>query len=211
MSVNISKNGVISCESFSNFLVNTLDTKWYVEPDNSVWIRIVHHNSPTTSRFNSTDPFTSVVYLNSDRWFNASLCNLVSISKWELMLKQTPTAGATEQKYRWVQNYNPMSATYAQVASANITKNTSSGYTSFSHGGLYPINSNTYLCTNNGTQGNWWGAVGAWGVHQNGSPAWNGVVVTTGYEDLYLRIDNDPKLNTSIYNNSITSRDFLEV
>lgn len=169
-------------------LYNEYDPKIYIEPDGSQWIRIVHHNNPASARFSSGDSFTTRVYKSADIWFNVNICKEIT-GYWELMTKQTPTSGATEQKYRWIQYYNPMTATYAQVASANVTKNTSSGYTSFSTGGIYPINGNTYLCTNNGSQGNWWGAFGAWNTHQSGTPAWNGVVVTTGYSDLYLRID----------------------
>lgn len=64
-------------------------------------------------------------------------------------------------------------------------------YTSTSYGGLYCMkNSNTYLAANNGTSGNWWGAVGASAAHAGGIPGWNGQAITTGYMDVYLRVDN---------------------
>ena len=189
MGLSINKNGIINTSLYTEFIANTFDPTTYVEPDGSVWIKIMHHNNPASIRFDSNDTFTTQVYKDADRWFNVSLCNYLS-GTWELMTKQTATAGGAEQKFRWIQSYNPLTATYAQVAAANITKITTSGYTSFSTGGIYPINSSTYLCTNNGSQGNWWGAFGAWNAHQGGIPAWNGVVVTTGYSDLYLRIDN---------------------
>ena len=209
--MSIKKNGVVETSSFSNFISNPFDLNCYVEPDNSVWIRLVHHANPTDNKFASNNTFTTSVYIDANRWFNVALCNKVGLSTWELMIKQMPATGGTESKFRWIQKYNPMSATFAQVASAEVTKVTTSGYTSFSSGGLYPINSNTYLCTNNGTQGNWWGSVGAWNAHQGGIPAWNGTIVTTGYMDLYLRVDNDLKTTASIFNNSIVARDFIEI
>ena len=213
MSLSIKKTGIIETSLFTEFIANTFDTTTYTEPDGSAWIRIVHHNNPGTSNlFASGDTFTTQVYKDANRWFNASLCNYLSGS-WEFMIKQTATSGATEYKYRWIQTINPMVAAWADVASANITKITTSGYTTFSTGGLYHHGSNTYLCTNNGTQGNWWGAVGSWGTHQSGIPAWAGVVVTTGYCDLYLRIDNaKANLNaTSFGTNFVKSKEIIEV
>lgn len=210
MSVNFNKNATINTTGLSETLINPFDTEFYYEPDNTVWIKIVHHNNPANVKFASNNTFTTSVYIDADRWFNVALCNLVS--KWELMIKQMPTTGGTESKFRWIQKYNPMTATYAQVAATEVTKNTSSGYSSFSDGGLYPINSNTYLCTNNGNQGNWWGSVGAWNAHQGGIPAWNGTVVTTGYMDLYLRVDNISAPNKiSIYNNSLLTNEIYEI
>lgn len=153
MGLSINKNGIINTSLYTEFIANTFDTNTYVEPDGSAWIRIMHHNNPASVRFASNDTFTTQVYKDADRWFNVSLCNYLSGS-WELMTKQMAATGGTEQKFRWIQSYNPLTATFAQVASANITKITTSGYTSFSSGGIYPINSSTYLCTNNGTQGN---------------------------------------------------------
>lgn len=211
MGTSIFKNGMVQSSDFTNFIVNPLDLNYYIEPDESVWVRLVHHNNPPNYLFASTNTFTSSVYIDGNRWFNVALCNKVGISKWELMIKQKALSTDSESKFRWIQNYNPMTATYAQVASANVTKVTTSGYTNFSSGGLYLKNGNTYLCTNNGTEGNWWGAVGSWAIHQSGIPAWNGVVVTTGYMDLYLRIDNDPKNSLSIFNNSVIANDFIEI
>lgn len=165
------------------------DPNVYIEPDGSAWVRIFHHANPTSNKFASSDTFTTGVYKDENRWFNFDLCN--NVNTWEFMLIQkAESTTTTETKYRWIQTKNPLVAVYADVASANIIKITTSGYTTFSHGGLYKINSNTYLCTNNGANGNWWGAVGAWNAHGGGIPAWASVVVKTGYVDVYLRIDN---------------------
>lgn len=189
------KTGVLSNSNFNeiNNLFNLLyDKQLYIEPDGSCWIRIFHHANCDTKLFTSSDTFTTSVYKDADRWFNVSLCN--KVNKWELMVKSMPTTGGTETKYRWIQTKNPMTATYADVAAASVTKITGNGYASYGWGGLYHIGSSTYLATNNGTSGNWWGAVGAWGHHQGGIPGWT-TVITTGYEDVYLRIDNLDQVN----------------
>ena len=189
------RTGVLSNSNFNeiNNLFNLLyDKQLYIEPDGSCWIRIFHHANCDTKLFVSSDTFTTSVYKDADRWFNVSLCN--KVNKWELMVKSMPTAGGTETKYRWIQTKNPMTAAYADVAAASVTKVTGNGYASYGWGGLYHIGSSTYLSTNNGTNGNWWGAVGAWANHQDGIPGWT-TVITTGYEDVYLRIDNLDQVN----------------
>ena len=67
------------------------------------------------------------------------------------MIKQKLLATDNETKYRWIQKYNPMTATYAQVAESNITKNTSTGYSTISGGGgLYKFTTSvTYIACNN--------------------------------------------------------------
>lgn len=208
----IYKTGIVSESSFSETLMCQYDTNFYDEPDGSVWIRISHHNNPTTYKFASTDTFASSVYKDDNRWFNVSLCNVIT-GTWEVMVKQKTTSTATETKFRWTQKTNPMLGTYEDVApsSANIVRNTSSGYTVSSFGGLYKLNSNTYLVATNGSKGNWWGAIGAWGAHQGGIPGYNAQVVTTGYIDLYLRVDNISNSKTSKYKVGFCSNEFFEI
>lgn len=213
MSLNINKNGVISTELYSEFIANTFDPNTYVEPDGSAWIRIVHHNNPANARFASNNTFSSQVYLDADRWFNASVCNQLSGS-WELMVKQKTTIDASEVKYRWIQSVSPMTTgAFEQTKAANVTKITTSGYTNVSsYGGCYILNNSTYLCCNNGNSGNWFGAFGCWSVWNNGLPGYGGSAVTTGYMDLYLRIDNS-KANfdkSSFGNNYIQCREIQE-
>lgn len=185
----VKKNTQVKCRNFSELPLKYDDTI-YVEPDGSMWVRIVRQNNPTSNKFASTDSFTTSVYKSANTWFYAAFCNYVD--KWELMVKQIIQNATSETKYRWVQQYNPMTATYANVARANITYNTSTGYATpaTTYGGLYNHGINTKLCANNNSNGNWFGAIGAWGAHAGGIPGWNNTVITTGYEDLYLRIDN---------------------
>ena len=170
------------------------DTTIYEEPDGSKWVRIVHHNNPASSYFSSTDDFSVSVYKSADVWFDAEVCS--HVNTWELMVKQKVTSSSSEKKYRWVQQYNPMTATYADVKAAKITTSSDSSYTGFSSGwgGLYRKNTNTYLSQNNGSNSaSWWGAIGSWSLYQSGIPGFgtnSSNVITTGYMDLYLRIDN---------------------
>lgn len=209
MAVSFNKSGIINANYFSEHLISLYDPELYVEPDQSAWIRIVHHANADTKKFASTNTFSSHVYLDGDRWFNASVCNLLS-ENWELMVKQRETVDGTERKWRWVQPNNPMTATFNDVVAANITQNTSTGYSTTTWGGLYYKNSSTYLCANNGASGNWWGAIGAWATHNGGIPAWGGYVVTTGFIDLYLRVDQIKLDHASIFENAITAPEFIE-
>lgn len=171
------------------------DGKLYVEPDGSMWVRIVRQNNPASYRFTQGDAFESGIYRNSgNTWANLEIMNLVS--SWEFMVKQKRESTSPEVKYRWLQYKNPLSASFADVGWANITKNGTEGYASFNTGGIYKVDgANTYLCTNNGTSGNWWGALCAISGYQGGIPGWGDAtvetaLVTTGYTDLYIRIDS---------------------
>ena len=213
MSLNINKNGLITTELFTEFIANTFDTNFYVEPDGSMWIRIFHHNNPANARFAQTDTFTSQVYKDADRWFNVKLCDLLSGS-WELMVKQKTTSDATEAKYRWIQSTTPMGGSYDATVVANVTKITTSGYSvNTNAGGAYVHNSNTYIVINNSSNGNWFGAIGSWNAHQGGIPGYPNTVISTGYMDLYLRIDSaKANLNQVKFgNNYIQNREIIEV
>ena len=203
--VDINKNGIIKCKEYSE--IQTLyDNNSYIESDGSVWVKIFHHNNPTTTSnlFASTDTFTTSVYKNTNAWFNVSLCD--KVNKWEFLVRQKIESSSSETSWRWIQNVNPMTATWDQAKYANITR--VSGYSSWTdnYAGLFrytsgtTANSNTYLRQANATSGNWYGATGCWTVYNGGIPGFNGVVVKTGYIDVYLRIDN------VLYNSDTTSK-----
>ena len=206
----ISKQGIVSTSTASEFLVNKFDTNTYVESDGSVWIRISHHNNPQTNgRFASTNDFTKPLYLDANRWFNCQLLSFLS-GQWELMVKQKATSSSTETKYRWIQTKNPYSAVYADVTAANVTKVSVPSDAVAAIGGMYKINSSTYFCITNGSNGNWFGAVGAWGVYGNGIPGYPNTAVTTGYLDLYMRIDNVIRDKLMLDGKHIRSHEFIE-
>lgn len=182
------KTGVVSCNGISS-LPGKYDPEVLIEPDGSCWAHIGHHADPTTYKFASSDPFATGVWKDDRRFLDASYCDLVD--KWEFIVEQKADSSATVKKYRWVQQVNPNTAVYEDVPSSAVTKNTGTGYTTFSTGGIYKFNSSAYYVTNNGSKGNWWGAIGAWNAHQGGIPGWAGTVVKDGgYIDLYIRIDN---------------------
>ena len=212
MGVSFYKTGVVSADSVLDALRCPFDKQVYLEPDGSAWIRIVHHNNPASIRFASTDPFETLVYKDADRWFAAALCN--SVTKWELMIIQAVNSGDTASKYRWIQTVNPMTAAFDDVAAANVTKITTTGYTTpgASYGGLYKRNSATYLSCNNGNSGNWYGNLGGWTVWSTGIPGYNGVAIASGYIDLYLRLDGVSAVDkASIYKDKITTDTLIEV
>ena len=206
----ITKQGIIKAEQFSEYLISPYDNIIKIEPDGSLWTHIFHHNAPASNLFASTDDFTKALYKNENLWFDFSFCN--NIDKWELLVIQASTINAVEKKIRWIQQYNPMTATFDNVAKANIIYITGSEYSTSTWGGLYHKGENTYLCANNGTNGKWWGATGCWTAYQGGLPAFFGEICSTGYYDIYLRIDNLTNIKTMITKNSaITETQLYEI
>ena len=208
----ILKSGTVSASALSESLVNPFDKNFYVEPDGSVWVRIVHHNNPANALFSSTNTFSSSVYLDADRWFYASIVNKITNNTYEFMVKQKALVTDTETKYRWIQTKNPFNAAYGDVDLADVTRITSSGYSTYgSYAGIYKKNANTYFSVNNGTSSSWWGAFGSWTAYQGGIPGWAQVVIKTGYFDLYIRVDNQASSTASIFKDSIISPKFIEI
>ena len=163
----------------------------HIEPDGSKWEHVFHHNNPSQNLFASGDDFTNGIFKNEHLWFNFGICNKIT-SNWEVLVIQTTENYSTPIKLRWIQPQNPLDTIWANVASANITKNTDIGYASFNHGGLVRGNSSahTYLTVNNGSNGNWWGAVGCFTEYQGGIPGFNGVIPKTGCIDIFICINN---------------------
>ena len=182
--------------------ISKYDSNMYIESDGSTWLRIVHHNNPANGIFTRDSAWSDGVYIDSNRWFDM-YDTVQKLSTFEFMVKQKTTSDATEVKYRWIQNVSPIGATYNQVKPSEVTRITTSGYTDGTYGGLYITNVNSHLCIANATNGNWYGALGCWTTWNGGIPGYPNSVVTTGYIDLYVRIDNIlPKLiDCSGYNN----------
>lgn len=129
------------------------------------------------------------------------------------MVKQKQTSSSSEEKYRWTQKTNPMGGSWndVQPSSSNIVRNTSNGYTANSMGGIYKASSNTYLIIANASNGNWFGAFGSWSNHQGGIPGFPNTVITTGYMDLYLRVDNLNIVKVSKNKSGFIAKDFIEL
>jgi hypothetical protein len=213
MNTNITKKGIVNLSTISETFVCPFDTAFYVEPDGSTWIRIAHHNNPSTNKFASTDTFTSSVYKDTNRWFYVSLCNKITNNVYELMVKQTAASGDSEVKYRWIQTKNPMTATFAETTTANVTIISTSGYSTYTnYGGMYYNDgSRSYIVANNAINGNWWGAIGCWTDYSSGIPGYGQTPITTGYIDLYLRVDNQNNDKPSLFKNAIIANHFYEI
>lgn len=170
----------------------------YEEPDDSKWIRIFHHNNPASYLFSSSDSMsTDIVYKDANRWGNTILYETIrkTDGRFEFMIKQQLTSGGTVYKYRWIQEYSP-SMGFSYTTNNYVEKNISSGYTNPAdkYGGLltttlYTTRHSYFVC-NDGTDGDWWGALGAWDASNGGIPGYNSQIITTGFLDLYYRIDD---------------------
>ena len=214
--MSISKNGVWKGKEFSNYSYRTIISPQVIqEPDGSIWLQILHHNNPTAYKFASNNTFSIGVYLDTNRW--AQFNFLTQTTKWELLVKQKPTNTGTEQKFRWIQTINPLTATFDETKAANVTFNTTTGYStpeSTYGGAYYNNNSSAYLVCNNGKNGDWFGAWGCWNTWKEGIPGYNSVAITSGYVDVFIRIDNDSLSTTDkakIFNNQDTiGLEFIE-
>lgn len=206
--ISFAKTGIASSkEIFSRDIL--------VEPDSSKWIQVGHHAEPTTYKFSSSDPFSTGVWKDAYRFLDCGIMNMAD--KWEFIVVQKLNATAVVQKFRWSQQVNPNTGTFEDTKAANITRyGAEDGYTNSSYGGIYKLNSSTYYCCNNGTKGNWMGAIGCWTAFQGGIPGYGGTLVDGGYIDLYLRIDNvtwsTTKADFSLDKNvsAILSPEFIE-
>lgn len=202
----LSKGLILHYKLTNNIPLNILqyDKNIYIEPDGSQWVHLIHHNNPANAVFASSDNFLAGVYKDEDRWFD--FCNIINyLDKYEFMIKQKSTSDATEVKYRWIQQKNPLIAAYEDVVASQVTRITTSGYTDGTFGGIYILKDRTYLCIANASEGNWWGALGSWTTYQGGIPGYPTVVITTGYIDLYVKISDYQKnkiYDCSGYNNN---------
>jgi hypothetical protein len=208
----ITKQGLIETDGiYENGYQSILqyDKNIYTEPDGSTWVHVFHHNNPSGGRFtNSTADWSNGVYIDENRWYDVEkmFYNLV---KYEFMVKQKTTSDATENKWRWVQNINPMDATWATVGTDACVYNTSSGYaTSNYKKGMYIFKtSDLHMCIANNTNGNWYGGIGAAAAFNGGIPGYPNTTVTTGYIDLYVRVYLPAKI---IQNTGFSALEFIE-
>lgn len=176
--LDINKNGTASC----NLLLEYIQ-----EPDGSIWEPIFYHNNPSVNLFSSTDSFSTGVIKSPDMFFNFNVCK--ELTSWEFIYKQRTVANGTYNKYRWKQNKSPFTATYNDVKPSAVTRITTGGYIDGGYGGLYILNSSTYMVVANASNGNWFGASGCWNAYQGGIPGYPNTTVTTGDISIFVRID----------------------
>lgn len=201
----VGKNGILTESDFLE-LVHT-------EPDGSKWLHVFHHNNPAAQLFASNDDFENGVYKNKDMWFFVNYCK--SFTKWEFLWIQNIESTNPITKYRWIQSVSPFGTSYDAVKPSAVTRITTSGYTDGTFGGLWRINSGTYLCVANNSSGNWFGATGCWNSYEGGIPGYPNTAVVSGCIDLYIRIDNttvpEDSITTKIRKDFIQSVNFIEI
>ena len=159
--------------------------------DGSTWLQVSHHNNKGgTNLFSSSDKFeTEFVYHNKDCWaaFNLIKEHGLYNSKYEFMAWEQLTTTENFVVRRWSQKVSPFTATYNTVnpGNSNVThiENMPSR-----NGGMYKINSSTYFCITNASNGNWYGAFGSWNSHGTGIPTFDNSS-TAGTFDLFVRVD----------------------
>ena len=158
--------------------------------DGSYWLQVSHHdNKSGTVLFASSDAFeTKFVYKNSNCWSAFHLIKQHGLynNKYEFMALEQLGTGSEHILRRWSQTVSPFTATYNDVkpGSSNVTH--ISNMPSM-NGGMYKLNSNTYFCITNASNGNWYGAFGSWNKHGSGIPTFNNSS-TAGTFDLYVRV-----------------------
>ena len=172
------------------------------------WVHIFHHNNPANNGlFASTDTFETSVYKDEHRWYDIEPL-MSNMPMYEFLVVQKNTSSSEIKKYRWIQNINPLEATFEDVKPGTITINTNSGYsTSSSYGGLYKMNTYTRLCITKSTSSSWWG-IGSWRTYNEGTVGYPEQPVTTGYIDLYIRIYTPIKFIKDTGTNALN---FIEV
>lgn len=173
----INKQGIIQDNQFIEYLR---------EADGAIFYPVCRHVNPSAQLFNQTDNFANGVYHNSGLWLDTQVFN--TLDSWELLWIQKTTENGVVEKYRWVQNKNPLLATWTDVQPGQVTFNSGNEYTRSSYGGLFKKNSSSYLVIADGSAADWWGAIGCWTAYQGGLPGYPMNVVTTGEIDLYVRV-----------------------
>lgn len=210
---NIGKNGVMQTDDLMEYKLNLqYDDRIYVESDGTMWLHIFHHNNPTSYKFASNNDFVNGCYIDANRWFNINVCK--NLKSWEFIYQQSTTADGGITKYRWIQSKSPYTASYSDVAPGTVTRVTTSGYTNGGNGGLYIVNSGTYMVVANSSNGNWFGATGCWDSYNGGIPGYPNTTVTTGCIDIFVRIDNALSVQsalTEIGDTFIESPNFIEI
>lgn len=201
----VGKNGIFTESDFLELI--------HTEPDGSKWLHVFHHNNPSVNLFSSSDDFENGVYKSKDMWFFVNYCK--NFTKWEFLHIQRSTETANPVKHRWIQTVSPYGTSYDAVKPASVTRISTSGYTDDGQGGMYKMNSSTYLVITNTSNGNWFGATGCWTAYQGGIPGFPSTVVTTGCIDMFIRIDNTTvpqnSITTKIRKDSIQSVNFIEI
>ncbi len=200
-SEDITKTGIVKVGNLVELADNTL-----VLSDGSLWVRLLHHNNPSSYMFTSsncwhkTDDanlYSVLDLLRSTAWANSD-------GEYEFLFCEKLTSSSTEQQFRWKQTSNP------------ALSSTLSGYQliSGSPGRTIGImNKGFAAAMHNGNS--FWCECGAYSGYNGGIAGASGAV-TTGYFDLYVRMFGptikgaDANL-CQFYENAIVAKEIIEI
>lgn len=161
-----------------------------IEYKGGFYLQVSHHNNKGgTNLFSSGDAFeSSFVYHNDECWSAFPLIKNHGLYNGAYEFIAIEQLGTTDNitLRRWKQTVSPFTATYATA------KKDGGNFTALENipsmnGGMYKLNSNTYFCITNATNGNWYGAFGSWNKHGSGIPTFNNSS-SAGIFDLFVRV-----------------------
>ena len=145
----------------------------------SYWRQVCSHNYDEDGLFSTSDDFSKYVSHGDTTW-----AFFPAISQWDGTNYEFLYFEGTTRR-RWSQTVDPNTATFSdtKAGGGNVTAiENMSG-----RGGMYKHTSgtNTYYCINNGTDGNWYGAIGAYQTWNGGFPGFSAMTKTM---KLYVRV-----------------------
>lgn len=157
--------------------------------DGSIWIPICMHYVPdglNTSRSNK------YCYTSRNIWTTFGIINDAERPEsgyYEFYVMQQTAVNGAFSWFRFKQNINPLSATWADVNPSKVGTNVTriSASTTNNYAGVYWMNnSSAAMCFANGSNGNWYGC-GIQATYQGGIPGYNGQTVL-GWQIVYMRV-----------------------
>ena len=200
-SEDITKTGIVKVGNLVELASNTL-----VLSDGSLWVRLLHHNNPSSYMFTSSN-----CWHKTDNENLYSVLNLLKSTAWangdgeyEFLFCEKLTSSSSEQRFRWKQTSNPaLSSTLSgyQLISGNPGRT------------IGIMNKGAYAAMHNGNS--YWCQCGAYSGYNGGIAGASGTV-TTGYFDLYVRLFGpiikgaDANL-CQFYENSIVAKEIIEI
>ena len=154
------------------------------EESGATWLKLLRHDNPTAQIFTAANCknneqeglFSKLYLLDDDTLF------LRPNGTYEFMEKQKCTPSSAEWVGRWTQTSSPTASTATGFNKIYTTTDAGSYLTL----GLHHTSSNAQFDRNGS---DWWCATGAYNRHNNGLPGYQTTVITTGYQEFFVRID----------------------
>ena len=170
---------------------NVLTTTMTLD-DGSVWVPICVHYVPDGLNSGNSNKY---IYTSKNIWNCFGMINDLARPEsgyYEFYVMQQTAINGAFSWFRFKQNINPFSATWADVNPSKVGTNVTriSASTTNGYAGMYWMNtSNIAMCFANGSNGNWFGcgARANWHSGTNDVPGYNGQAVL-GWQIVYMRI-----------------------